>query len=196
MADIRRFVIGPNEDGLSAVLVDDVTNVQEAPGIYWRATLWATTENPADNTIDGDRAEQVTTREPETAGLIFRALEIPPDIRDQNTHRDVLSELNRSVRQKYSPTATDVRRHPTMHRTDTLDCFAIVAGEIYIVTDADETLLRPGDTVVVRGVNHAWSNRTDKPALIVGTMTHAAPWPPHRYPPAGCQNASAAVNHG
>jgi uncharacterized cupin superfamily protein len=72
-----------------------------------------------------------------------------------------------------------------MHRTDTLDCFAIVVGEIYIVTDADEALLRPGDTVIVRGVNHAWSNRSDKPALIIGTMTHAAAWPAEQYPAPG-----------
>jgi uncharacterized cupin superfamily protein len=72
-----------------------------------------------------------------------------------------------------------------MHRTDTLDCFAIVFGEIYIVTDADETLLRPGDAVIVRGVNHAGSNRTNTPALIIGTMTHAEPWPEGKYPPLG-----------
>ena len=41
-----------------------------------------------------------------------------------------------------------------MHRTDTLDMFALGYGEVYLVTDTDEVLLRPGDT---KGVNHAWS---------------------------------------
>jgi mannose-6-phosphate isomerase-like protein (cupin superfamily) len=185
VADIRRFVIGPNDQGLSAVLSDALTNVQEVPGIFWRASLWATNESPADNTISEDRAKTITTREPEREGLIFRALEIPPDISDTHHHREALHELNKNVKQKYPPTETDLRRHPSMHRTDTLDCFAVVSGEVYIITDADETLLRPGDTVIVRGVNHAWSNRSDKPALIIGTMTHAAAWPTGQYPAPG-----------
>jgi hypothetical protein len=31
------------------------------------------------------------------------------------------------------------------------------------VLDADEVELHPGDIVVQRGTNHAWSNRTDAP---------------------------------
>ena len=34
---------------------------------------------------------------------------------------------------------------------------------------------QPGDTVIVRGVNHAWSNRSNEPCLLVGTMTDATP---------------------
>jgi quercetin dioxygenase-like cupin family protein len=72
-----------------------------------------------------------------------------------------------------------------MHRTDTLDCFIVVRGELYLVTDTDEVLLRTGDTAVVQGVNHGWSNRTNEPALIVGTMTHANPLPKEQYPAPG-----------
>jgi quercetin dioxygenase-like cupin family protein len=61
-----------------------------------------------------------------------------------------------------------------MHRTDALDCFACVIGEMYLVTDVDEVLLRPGETVIIRGTNHAWSNRSDKPYLIVGCMIDAS----------------------
>ena len=55
-----------------------------------------------------------------------------------------------------------------MHRTDTLDCLTCVRGEIYLVTDTDEVLMQPGDTVIVRGVNHAWSNRSNQPCLLGG----------------------------
>jgi uncharacterized cupin superfamily protein len=85
--------------------------------------------------------------------------------------------MNRKVREKYPPTEKDMERHPTMHRTDTLDCFVVVRGEIYLVSDSDEVLLRAGDTAVVEGVNHAWSNRSSEPALIAGVMTHAKPLP-------------------
>jgi hypothetical protein len=43
----------------------------------------------------------------------------------------------------------------------------------WLVTDTDETLMRPGDTVIIRGTNHAWSNRSNAPCLLVGTMTDA-----------------------
>jgi hypothetical protein len=35
--------------------------------------------------------------------------------------------------------------------------------------------MRPGDTVIIRGTNHAWSNRSNAPCLLVGTMTDATP---------------------
>lgn len=35
--------------------------------------------------------------------------------------------------------------------------------------------MQPGDTVIIRGVDHAWSNRSDAPCLLVGTNTAAIP---------------------
>jgi quercetin dioxygenase-like cupin family protein len=66
-----------------------------------------------------------------------------------------------------------------MHHTDTLDCLTCVRGEIYFVTDTDEVLMQPGDTVIIRGVNHAWSNRSSAPCLVVGTNTDATPLDKH-----------------
>ncbi len=185
MSQVKRIVIGVGRDKKSAVIHRDPPNHQEVPGIFWRTTLWATTELPVNNQTGGDRAADVTIREPSENGLIFRALEIPPDIKDARKHIDILQELNKKVKQKYPPTEKDLERHPSMHRTDTLDMFTIAYGEIYLVSDTDETLLRPGDTAVVLGVNHAWSNRSDKPCMIIGTMVHATPWPKDKYPAPG-----------
>jgi mannose-6-phosphate isomerase-like protein (cupin superfamily) len=96
-----------------------------------------------------------------------------------------MKQINQNVKQKYPPTEIDMARHPTMHRTDTLDCFIVARGEIYLVSDTDEVLLKAGDTAVVQGVNHAWSNRSNETALIVGTMTHANPLPKEQYPAPG-----------
>lgn len=171
----KRYVVGPDTEGRSTVLADEQTSVQSRDGYFWRATLWATQESPPDNTIEGDRAVGVSTREPAPSGLIYRALEIPPDRKDTREHRAVLEELNEAVAQKHAPSEADFARHPSMHRTDTLDCITCVIGEIYLVTDVDEVLMRPGDTVVIRGTNHAWSNRSDSPCLLVGTMVDATP---------------------
>jgi hypothetical protein len=36
-------------------------------------------------------------------------------------------------------------------------------------------LMTPGDTAVLRGGNHAWSNRSDEPCLLVVTLVAAEP---------------------
>ena len=185
MALVKRTVVGPNSNRMGAILYHDSESEQDIPDVVRRSTLWATTELPVDNTIQGDRAADVTVREPVGNGIIFRANEIPPDMKDKKKHIQMMKDINQKVKQKYPPTDKDLERHPTMHRTDTLDCFTVVRGEVYLVTDTDEVLLRPGDTAVVQGVNHAWSNRTNEPALIIGTMTHANAWPKDRYPAPG-----------
>ncbi|MEH2488680.1 cupin domain-containing protein [Bradyrhizobium sp. AZCC 2230] len=175
MAKWKRYVVGLNAAGKSAVLMDEATNVQENPGIFYRATLWGTKEVPVDNSIDTDRSLDITTREPFPGGMLCRALEIPPDTGDKTGHIEALQQLNVEVKQKHTPTAEDMARHPSMHRTDTLDCITCVKGEIYMVTDVDEVLMRPGDTVIIRGTNHAWSNRSKEPCLLVGCMIDAKP---------------------
>lgn len=183
MSKINRIVVGLNEDRQAAVVYRNTDNIQEKPGIFWRSTLWAADELPVDNRVgnESDRADGVVAREPAGHGLIFRAVEIPPNPKDKAAHVEVLKQLHSQVKQKYEPSAEDLSRHPSMHRTDTLDMFTIAKGEIYLVTDVDETLLKQGDTAVVQGVNHAWDNRSDEPCMIVGVMVTANAWKPGEY---------------
>lgn len=174
MGKVKRVVIGLNAEQRSAVLHGDSTNEQQVPGMFWRSTLWSADELPVDNAIKGDRAVGVIQREPEGDGLIFRALEIPPDINDRDKHIEVLQKLHEAVRQKHVPSREDIERHPSMHRTDTLDMFTITRGEIYLVTDTDEVLLKSGDSAIVQGVNHAWSNRSKEPCMIMCVMVHSS----------------------
>jgi hypothetical protein len=43
------------------------------------------------------------------------------------------------------------------------------------VLDTTEVHLRAGDTVVQRGTNHAWSNRSDRPCRIAFSLHDGAP---------------------
>ncbi len=177
MSRWKRYVVGPDSEGRSAVLDTEQTNVQAKEGFFWRATLWGTKETPVDNSIEGDRSLEITTREPFPNGMLCRALEIPPDSEDAEQHRKVFAELSEAIGNPVDLSDPAATRHPTMHRTDTLDCITCVIGEIYLVTDVEEVLMRPGDTVIIRGTNHAWSNRSDEPCLLVGTMVHALTQP-------------------
>jgi quercetin dioxygenase-like cupin family protein len=172
----KRYVVGPDSEGKSCVLFDKTTNVVEKPGSFHRADLWCTGEMPVDNTIPGDRALLSKTREPLPAGTVFRALEMEPNAENTEEQRAMLEEFHRQVGQKHMPSGEDYKRHFTMHKTDTVDYLTCVRGEIWLMTDTDEVLMTPGDTVVVRGVNHAWVNKSDKPCLLVGAMIDAKPW--------------------
>jgi quercetin dioxygenase-like cupin family protein len=65
-----------------------------------------------------------------------------------------------------------------MHRSETIDYGVVLEGEIWLeLDDGEEVRLAPGACVVQRGTRHAWSNRGDKPALmlfvLVGTGSRA-----------------------
>jgi hypothetical protein len=172
---IKRYLVGVDETGRSSVIADALTNEQHREGFYWRSTLWATSHFPPDTSVDEDISADVISREPLPGGLLFRALEIAPDEEDADLHRAVLAELNTEVGQSVQPSEADLARHPNMHRTHTLDFTTCVRGQIYLVTDTDEVLMTPGDTVVLRGGNHAWSNRFEEPCLLAVVLVDANP---------------------
>jgi len=64
----------------------------------------------------------------------------------------------------YSP--KDGGKRTVMHRTKTLDYVVVIEGEVVLVLDDSEVLLRKGEVVVQRGTNHAWENRSDALALM------------------------------
>lgn len=61
---------------------------------------------------------------------------------------------------------TNTRRHPGMHRTETIDYITVLQGELTLVLTQHEIVLRPFDTVVQRGTSHAWANRGSETALF------------------------------
>lgn len=62
----------------------------------------------------------------------------------------------------YSPSAP----HPYMQKTRTLDFCVVLEGEIVLVLDMQEVPLKVGDFIVQRGTSHAWSNRSNNPAVV------------------------------
>jgi naringenin degradation protein FdeH len=53
-------------------------------------------------------------------------------------------------------------KRTVMHRTKSLDYAVVIEGEVVLVLEDTEILLKKGDVVVQRGTNHAWENRSDK----------------------------------
>lgn len=174
MAQLNRYVVGLNENGRSAVITDGVPNHQEKPDFFWRGTLWKTRETPVDNTVPGDRSldGELAARSPFPNGMLVRALEMWPE---KPEHGEEFAALNREVGQQHEANDEERGRSATMHRTDTLDVIHVIRGEIYLVLDEGEVLMKPSDTVVIKGVNHGWSNRGTEPCLLIGSMLDAKP---------------------
>jgi mannose-6-phosphate isomerase-like protein (cupin superfamily) len=168
---MRRIVTGHGATGRSCVLMDDEPRavLLEKAGGLRLTELWTTSETPAAY-ASADRARRERRIEPDPGGSVFRVIDYPPD-------RERLAKIRpeehfASMGAQAAP--ADKRRHPGMHRTQTLDYAIVLAGEIYAVLDEGEVLLRAGDVLVQQGTNHAWSNRTDKPATIAFVLIDAA----------------------
>ena len=64
----------------------------------------------------------------------------------------------------------DTRRDPGMHRTPTTDYIILLSGQITLVLDKQEVDMRPFDTVIQRGTNHAWVNKGNEDALLMAVL--------------------------
>ncbi len=61
-----------------------------------------------------------------------------------------------------------------MHRTLSLDYIAVVAGEIVLRLDGgEEKVVKAGEFIVQRGVNHEWINRSESVCRIMVVMVAA-----------------------
>ncbi|HET7595615.1 MAG TPA: cupin domain-containing protein, partial [Burkholderiales bacterium] len=56
--------------------------------------------------------------------------------------------------------------NPHMQKTRSLDFCMVLGGEIWLMLDTQEVLVKAGEIVINRGANHAWSNRSTTPAVV------------------------------
>lgn len=171
---IRRIVTGHNAQGRSIVSFEgDAPNFMDSaawPGA--RVTeLWVTEETPVDNTGDVDRGARPIRHDPTPGGTIFRVVEIPPEAQSSIDTAAAFSELG----SQRVPTAEDSARHASMHATDSVDYLVVISGELWMLMEEGEVLLRPGDCIVQRGSKHAWSNRGEVPCVMAAVLVDARP---------------------
>lgn len=61
-----------------------------------------------------------------------------------------------------------------MHRTQTVDYGIVLDGEVVLVLEDSETVLRAGDVVVQRGTSHRWENRSEATARVAFILIDGA----------------------
>jgi hypothetical protein len=174
---IRRIVVRDNAAGTqSGALCDgpapDVHLDPARPG-FAAMRLWVTDCTPA--RVQNDTLNLPHTIQPPKAGSLCRYLQIPPDAawKGKVGSKEVQAYFA-SMGSPGASTYSGKAPHPYMQKTRTLDFALIIEGEVTLVLDLEEVNLGVGDTVVLRGANHTWSNRSNKPCLIAMSMHDAA----------------------
>lgn len=154
----RRVVTGHDSRGRAIVLMDGpAPNVRLRQASNLTSTLvWATDETPADVSGSADRADREASVAPPANGSVFRIVDFPPlgAGAAKMDNAAVVREMGIAQGQRGKPP-----RHPLMHRTRSIDYGIVLSGEMVMLLDDSEVLLRPGDVVIQQGTIHAWENR-------------------------------------
>jgi hypothetical protein len=171
-APVRRVVTGHDADG-NAVFLDDgpVPRVQRIGGergpLFFE--VWNTRESPARiDRASGEPVEEGIKLSPPTSGTRIRVLDIPPEdasfaaISPEEAQAH-FAEVGAGDASSHSGAGS---RHAFMHRTETVDYGIMLEGELTLILDIGETVVRAGDIVIQRGTNHGWANRSGKTCRI------------------------------
>lgn len=175
---VRRVVTGHDAAGRSVFIVDAPSPhvFQRSPGSAIVTELWETTESPAGNQGNADAIDRAFRLPPPKSGSVFRIIEYPPDrLRLGALDKERTGGDDGSGRQ--AALSHGNVRHPGFHKTASVDYAIVLSGEIYALMDDGEVKLEAGDVLIQRGTNHAWSNRTDEPAVLAFVLIDAAPVP-------------------
>ena len=176
---VRRVVTGHDRDGKAIVISDgpapSVHTSELRPG-HRSTDIWRTASTPA--TIDFAAAEPTLgprRQLPPANGTVVRISQIPPDSESVGRiDRETAKKVFASMGNESGSTFAAGGRHPMMHRTESIDYAIVLDGEIFLVLDDSEVLLRAGDVVVQCGTNHAWSNRSDRPCRMAFILIDGA----------------------
>lgn len=176
---VRRIIASHNENGESYIQEDraapNVTVTGGIEGFPW-ADLWVVDSTPASNAGDADAADRPIELQPPVNGNVFRIIDLPPDTLRFGANVDQAPNTS-AVAAGDAYAAGAGSRHPGFHKTRTVDYAIVLEGEIYAMMDVGETKMGPGDVLIQRGTNHAWSNRSDKACRMAFVLVDAEELP-------------------
>jgi mannose-6-phosphate isomerase-like protein (cupin superfamily) len=168
---IHRVVTGHDAEGKAVVAshgsLPTVQEIKAIPGTIFHE-VWATTDSPVPIDNGADLTAGALMLPPPKNGTRIRFVDIPPDTEDYLQHG--AQRMHDAFAQIGDTAASTVKAnspHPLMHRTESVDYGIVIEGEMTLVLDDSEVLLKPGSVVVQRGTNHAWANRSGKPCRML-----------------------------
>ena len=175
---IHRVVTGHDAEGRAIVTSDGplptVVEIQAIPGTVFHE-VWETRATPAPVDNGADPTTGPLKLPPPKQGTRIRFVDIPPDT-DEFLAKGA-ARMQEAFTQAGDAAVSTVRHnspHPLMHRTESIDYGIVIDGEMTLVLDEGEVLLKPGSVVVQRGTNHAWANRSGRPCRMLFVLVDGA----------------------
>ena len=164
---VRRVVTGHDTEGRAVIALDGPPPTSVALGAS-REPSSTSSGRPhrcpreIDNGVDPTLGPLQLA--PPTGGTRIRIVDIPPDTVQNALTPEEAAAAFAAIGASHAHGLDGP--HALMHRTETVDYGIVLTGEVWLVVDDGETRLGPGDVVVQRGTNHAWSNRTEETARM------------------------------
>lgn len=177
---VRRVVTGVNADGRSYVVSDGLApNTFQSPDVegFGSSVAWYSPPGPVSNDGDADTAasDNVVPMAPSLGEVIFRVADFPPDEAYGRAGEERLFDTITGGDEARDGATHSSDKHFWFHKTDSIDFAVVLEGEIWLLLDDGECLLRAGDVVVQRGTAHSWSNRTDRTCRMAFVLLGALP---------------------
>lgn len=169
---VRRVVTGHDKSGKSIVLSDGlppfVFSSPALPG-YVSYDLFRTLETPA--SIAAETAESTAgprRQLPTPSGTVIRVSQVPPThTATAKLDSAAASEAFKALGNSAGHTGNSSARSSLMHRTESIDYVVVLSGELTLVLDDSDVILRSGDVLVQCGTNHSWENRSNAPVTVM-----------------------------
>jgi quercetin dioxygenase-like cupin family protein len=164
----RRIVAADRVAGKSSLVGDapspDVRVDPARPGFALQR-MWVVDSFPAKLVYETLHLPHVLV--PPAKGSVLNVFTFPPDAewKGKVGQREVevyFQAMGAPGVSTYSPQAPN----PYMQKMRTLDFCMVLEGEIWLMLDTQEVLVKAGEIVINRGTNHTWSNRLTKPAVV------------------------------
>jgi hypothetical protein len=171
----RRIIAGDRVPGKSSLVLDaaspDVRLDPARPGLALQR-MWVVDSAPAKLVCETLHLPHVLM--PPKSGSVLNVFTFPPDASWQGKvgQREVAAYFS-AMGAPGASTWSAQAKHPYMQKLRTLDLCIVLEGEITLVLDTQEVVVKQGEFVINRGGNHAWRNHTGKPA-VVSIATHDA----------------------
>jgi mannose-6-phosphate isomerase-like protein (cupin superfamily) len=177
---IRRIVTGHDSHGRATVISDAPSpHIRTSPardGVAY-TNIWQTNRMPVPIHGATDPVTDAMNLEPPSNGSNLRFVEFEPEGPhlakvDAAGARAAFAAMGGAG---HALTQHENAQHPWMHRTKSVDYGIVISGEIYLVLDDQEVLMRPGDVCIQRGTNHAWSNRSETNCIMAFVLIDGDP---------------------
>ena len=167
---MRRIITGHNQHGKSIITLDGPPARSIGEDVGGLFEVWNTDGSDIISTDEIHRADEDILLSPPSGGTKFRYFQINP--LPEGVPDAMMQEIAAAAFEKIGAAhhRVDTKKHPAMHKTETIDYIILLQGDVTLILDEEEIDLKPFDVVVQRGTNHAWVNNGDEPALLIAVL--------------------------